>query len=211
MQAETLLFFGTFNPPTLGHLFVITQVLQLFPDSQLWIIPADTPIWEKKGVVVFSHRMGLLALLCKQLPNDLQPRVSVNPVEHEKQLSGKTIETLEYLQRLHPQKKFRIVMGADSFTTFDRWYQWESILQAVPVSVIPRGTLFLPQDIRTACSRALQVYIETRVSIHPIQDQDERWFSSTQTKADLQVLGESIELPSTLLSYIRTHLLYDGT
>jgi nicotinic acid mononucleotide adenylyltransferase len=151
----------------------------------------------------------MLELLIADLPFEQERRVKIMAIEHTEKLSGKTIETLDRLIQEYPTRQFRLVMGADSFATFDRWYEWESILSVVPVSVIPRAELFTNEEVLSSCSQSLQSYVGDKVILHTVPNAEERWFSSTQTKEDLELLGKSIQVSPTILSYIRANKLYD--
>ena len=50
-----------------------------------------------------------------------------------------TIKTLEALGQQDPQREFRLLIGADNWEKFDRWYKGDEILERYGVIIYPRG------------------------------------------------------------------------
>lgn len=206
---DTLLFFGVFNPPTLGHASVIKQALKLLkPINGLMIIPADQPVWEKPEVASFSHRVAMLRILISELSFDIQAQVQISAIEYERKLSGKTIETLAVLGEEPTASEYALVLGADALQSFDQWVSWETILSTVPVYIVPRSEFWEKHQITRSLSRRLATYIGERIHILAVPEQDERWFSSTQSRKEIKVHGKTVQVSPGVAAYIEAHQLY---
>jgi len=129
-----VLFGGAFNPPHIGHLIVIQQALELIDANQLWLLPCYQHSFDK-DLASPSHRLNILELLIPELPQDLQHKVKICPIEIDFKLSGQTHEAIsklqseeKYLKEKHllPQDsklqniKYSFLMGSDNLKDYEK-------------------------------------------------------------------------------------------
>jgi len=66
-------------------------------------------------------------------------RAPIRPTAIEAELGTRyTLDTLAALQRLHPDRRFLWLMGADNLALFHRWRDWRKIASLVPIAVVTR-------------------------------------------------------------------------
>ena len=126
---------GTFNPPHLGHFRVAQTAFSALSLDALYVIPAYVAP-NKQGVpcVEGEHRLQLLRLCFEGAP-----RVTVSDCELQRGGVSYTVETVQQMQKEHPDAEFVLLVGTDSFLSFDQWYQWEALSQMVTLAVFARG------------------------------------------------------------------------
>lgn len=124
---------GSFDPPTLGHLMVVTHLLLNDPTVNTVYV---TPCFQQRGktLVDFDHRM----VLCREQFGHL-PRTQVIPIERELGGESLTVRLVKELARREPDAKFRFVMGADLLESCHRWEGWDEIEFLAPPLVIGRA------------------------------------------------------------------------
>ena len=126
---------GTFNPPHLGHFRVVQSAFSALQLDMLYVIPAfQAP--NKQGEVFEEpeHRLQMLQLCFGD-----EPRITVSDCELRRGGISYTVETVQQLKQEHPDAELILLLGADSFLSFDSWYQWEQILQNASLAVFARG------------------------------------------------------------------------
>jgi nicotinate-nucleotide adenylyltransferase len=124
---------GSFDPPTLGHLMVVTHLLLNDPTVDLVYV---TPCWQQKGKTLahFGYRMAM----CEQQFGHL-PRTKVIPLERELGGESLTVRLVKELAKREPDARFRFVMGADLLESCHRWEGWDEIERLAPPLVIGRA------------------------------------------------------------------------
>ncbi len=124
---------GSFDPPTLGHLMVVTHLLLNDGSVDKVLIP---PCFQQKGkdLTPFHHRYEMCRLQFGFLP-----RTEVIPIEQELGGESLTYRLIQELVRRTPHARFRFVMGADLLETAPNWEGWEEIRRLAPPLVIGRA------------------------------------------------------------------------
>lgn len=133
------LFGGAFNPPHLGHLFVIEQAFELIPDlEELWLVPAYKHTFQKK-LAPTQHRLQMTNLLLKEVSSKSNKRVKLSTIEIDNQLSGETHDTLQILNEKFPSKTFSFLMGSDNIRHFKKWGNWKRLIEQLHFYIYPRA------------------------------------------------------------------------
>jgi nicotinate-nucleotide adenylyltransferase len=127
---RTMLFGGSFDPPHRGHAQVADAVLREGLADEVWFVPCGAHPFGRE-LSAPKHRVAMVELI-------LRPNVSVCTFEADKAMPSYSIETLEHLSRLHPQRAFAWLMGSDLLPSFDEWHQFDKLLARWPVYVYPR-------------------------------------------------------------------------
>lgn len=176
---------GSFDPPHLGHVMVVSHLLLNDPTvDQVLIVPCFQQ--EGKNLVEFRHRMSM----CTEAFGWL-PRTTISTVE--KVLGGEslTLRTMQYLKKTNPNWNLRFVMGSDLMNSCKSWDGWEELEKIAPP--MPIG----------------------RAGISPLKEGDPTPIaplvsSSIVRKALSEGHYEAAEryIPKNVLSFIRTNQLY---
>ncbi|MDR1679830.1 MAG: nicotinate-nucleotide adenylyltransferase [Prevotellaceae bacterium] len=128
------LFFGSFNPIHRGHTALAHEVLQQCGVSEVWfVVSPHNPLKQSGELWSESLRLRLVELAIAN-----EARFKACTVEFELPKPNFTINTLRRLNELYPNEKFALVIGADNLAVFDRWRDYQTILDHYSVFVYPR-------------------------------------------------------------------------
>lgn len=149
-----LLFGGSFDPPHLGHRWVIENTLSLLPQiDELWLLPANHHTFDKK-LTPAPHRLKMCQLLINDLSSIIPQQIKLCPLEIDYQTTGQTYQTLKLLQKeetyLKKQKLFppkyniqntiyNFLIGSDQLPTFHKWGKYEQLLKDMTFFIYPRS------------------------------------------------------------------------
>lgn len=124
---ERIMFGGSFNPITKGHLDIITA-LQKEKNATILIVP-NGDLYPQKDLAPFAHRLRMIQLAIKDLDN-----ITVLDIENQESFKG-TVSTLRKLG--HPL----FVLGADSVKELPTWIEYENLLKENHFLVFNRDKL----------------------------------------------------------------------
>lgn len=128
------LFFGSFNPIHIGHLAIANYMVEFTSIGQLWfVVSPQNPLKKKNGLLDDYQR---LELVHRAIGEDARFRVS--NIEFNLPKPSFTIDTLAYLKEQFAQYKFSIIMGSDNLENFNKWKNYQSILENYGIIVYPR-------------------------------------------------------------------------
>lgn len=136
------IFGGSFNPIHVGHLNSLRTVAAKEKLKKIFVIPnAQNPLKTSEQVVDGAHRVAMLKLALKD-----DPQFVVDDQEIARGGKSYTIETLRYyMSKFNPENVY-LILGADSFESFDKWKNFEEILDEVNIVVTSRPQATLPYD-----------------------------------------------------------------
>ena len=139
LSPEILLFGGTFDPPHYGHIKVIEEARQLYPKSEIWVVPSYSPPpsnnVSKSPAASWDLRLEMCRLAFGHIDNLL-----ISSVEKSMPSPNYTFQTLEHIS-LETGKKLSFLMGMDQFMNFPRWNSFEKILKVADILIHHRGGL----------------------------------------------------------------------
>jgi nicotinate-nucleotide adenylyltransferase len=128
------LFFGSFNPPHIGHMAIANYMVEFAGINQLWfIVSPRNPLKEEGTLLKEYDRLELVRLAVE---GDLRFRVS--DVEFRMPKPSYTIHTLTYLKEKFPDHTFTLILGSDNLQNFRLWKDYETILENYQIIVYPR-------------------------------------------------------------------------
>ncbi|MAN75684.1 MAG: nicotinic acid mononucleotide adenylyltransferase [Rhizobiales bacterium] len=126
------LFGGSFNPPHEGHGLVSRESLKrLGLDAVWWLVTPGNPLKDRSELAPLETRVKAARALVDH------PAIRVTGFEAAHGFTY-TYQTLDYLTRTLPDRRFVWIMGADSLSSFHRWERWEDIFALVPIAVYVR-------------------------------------------------------------------------
>ncbi len=130
----TALFFGSFNPIHVGHLIIANTMLQQGGVDEVWLVVSpQNPLKERATLLADHHRLQMV-----QRAVDDNYRLRVCDIEMHLPIPSYTVVTLAALQDKYPDREFCLVMGSDNLATFDRWRNYQYILDNYHLLVYPR-------------------------------------------------------------------------
>ena len=146
---------GSFNPPTLAHMLIGSEIMQRNLSDLLLYVPcahrSDKWLFESK-----EHRLQMLKLSIqnhfKQL-NNLVIKTQNNPDlsgyrdrvvvdTHEIDLYREMLPTKDlfrHYQRVYPNITFQFVIGSDLLDSLEHWEGYHDVLRSLEYIVFERG------------------------------------------------------------------------
>lgn len=153
---KVAIFGGSFDPPTMGHMYVVAQALECGFD-EIWVVPSKR-CWFKPYRVDFEVRRTLVEAAIDECFGS-NVRVRVMPIEAE--MPGAMVSTWDlwrFLRQRYPDCEFVFVFGADAWQSAPSWERGAELVRDLPHLVIPRqpdggvSSSRARELIRTGCS-----------------------------------------------------------
>ncbi len=132
-MTRTGLFFGSFNPIHNGHLALAKHLLQCGLDEVWLVVSPQNPLKKSADLWDDDFRLQLTRLALRN-----EPQLQVSDIEFALPKPNYTIDTLRTLQQRYPDRTFVLLIGADNAAIFDRWKDYDAILNTFDVWAYPR-------------------------------------------------------------------------
>jgi len=130
---------GSFDPPHIGHYFVIQQILELLPEiDKILLVPAYQHQW-KPAFASVEARTSMLKCFVRN-------RVEISDVEIQRKGTSYTIDTIRELKSQTKAQLYWIV-GSDIVYEFERWQKKEELIKEAHFLVFPRDPYHLPKEL----------------------------------------------------------------
>jgi nicotinate-nucleotide adenylyltransferase len=130
---------GTFDPIHLGHLHVITQLIEKNFVDQLLVVPAGEPLLRDNAPIASAdQRRAMCQWALADLPPDVSKRVQVNPIEILRMGPSYAIDTVEAVAQNFPDDTIVLVIGQDAAEKLDQWHRIDELRTMVEFLVIGR-------------------------------------------------------------------------
>jgi nicotinate-nucleotide adenylyltransferase len=134
MKRNIGLFFGSFNPIHNGHLAMAEYIYEYSDIDELWfVVSPQNPLKRRHNLLDDYHRLEMVYLA---LGDD--PRFRVSDIEFRMPKPSYTIDTLTYLSDKYPDYRFNIILGADNLISFNKWKNFELLVEKYTRLVYPR-------------------------------------------------------------------------
>ena len=128
------LYFGSFNPIHIGHLVIVNHILNETLLEKIWfVVSPQNPFKESKSLLNEFDRLHLVRLATE---ND--NRIKCSDIEFTLPRPSYTSNTLIFLSEKHPDHKFSVIMGSDSYQNLDKWKNFETIVDNYDIYVYKR-------------------------------------------------------------------------
>ncbi|MGY5849243.1 nicotinate (nicotinamide) nucleotide adenylyltransferase [Salegentibacter sp. F14] len=134
MNRKVGLFFGTFNPVHIGHLIIANHMAEFSDLEEVWlVVTPHNPLKKKSSLLENHHRLEMVYKACEDFEN-LKP----SDIEFGLPQPNYTVTTLAHLQEKYPSNEFCPIMGEDNLKSFQKWKNYEVILENHQLYVYPR-------------------------------------------------------------------------
>ncbi len=190
MKKVVGIFGGSFNPVHRGHIMLAQYLSQHSQLDEVWLtLSPQNPLKVSSDLLDDNHRLAMLQLATKGVDG-----VEVCDIELTMPRPSYTINTLERLSQQYRDCEFRLVIGGDNWNLFDRWKDYQRIIDEYGVVIYPR-----PRYELKPINDKNVVVVEA-----PLAD-----VSSTEIRGAI-AQGENIadKLPTGVWEYIKTNNLY---
>jgi nicotinate-nucleotide adenylyltransferase len=134
-KQRVAVFGGSFDPIHNGHLALAGEVISRGLADEVWLmVTPQNP--HKQDKILSDER---LRFQMAQLAVEGMDGVKACDFEFSLPRPSYTLTTLTALDEAFPDKEFCLLIGADNWEKFDRWYKGDEILSRYGIIVYPRG------------------------------------------------------------------------
>jgi nicotinate-nucleotide adenylyltransferase len=148
-------FGGAFDPVHYGHLILAEQSREQAHLDAVWFVPAARhPFKADSTATSFERRAEML-----QLAIAGHRAFRIDEVEKNRSGLSYTADTLDELQRQHPDAELHLLLGSDTLPDFPKWHEPVQIIRTAVLVVMERpghpvpataeleSALHLPADV----------------------------------------------------------------
>lgn len=184
-KIKTGIYGGSFNPIHNGHIALARHLLQEAELDEIWfVVSPQNPFKVQQQLLDDDKR---LLLVRKALAP--YPQLVASDFEFSLPRPSYMWHTLQGMSAQWPDRELHLIIGADNWLCFDRWYHADDIRSTYPIIIYPRQGYdiepsTLPQGVRLVNTPLYNV-------------------SSTEIRADVAAGRDiSSKVPSTILSEV---------
>lgn len=192
------LYGGAFNPVHNGHLALADHFKNALELERLIFIPTHVPPHKSgDGLVSGEHRINMLSLALSGLEY-----CSVSDIEFRREGKSYTYDTVCELKKIYPDDEFFLIVGADQYFDFQKWYRADEILRQVTVCSAARENNQYRQMLEYKSKHDnMQNTVVCNFDVTEISSSKIRNMIST---------GQSVSefVPDSVLRYIKENNLY---
>lgn len=128
------LFGGSFNPPHVGHVMVVSWLLSAGKAERVWLVPTGSHPFGK-ALAPFADRVAMAGAAISLFGD----RARVEPIEGEREGTTYTIDTVELLRAKHPDVRFSLVVGTDVMHDRPKWKEFDRLVTLVELLPVRRA------------------------------------------------------------------------
>ena len=188
-KQRVAVFGGSFDPIHNGHLALAGEVISRGLADEVWLmVTPQNP--HKQDKILSDER---LRFQMAQLAVEGMDGVKACDFEFSLPRPSYTLTTLTALDEAFPDKEFCLLIGADNWEKFDRWYKGDEILSRYGIIVYPRGSEgepSLPSGVRWLPAKLYDI-------------------SSTMVRAAVAAGNDITDLvPATVVRFINDNKMY---
>lgn len=145
---KTGIFGGAFNPVHNGHLRLAREYYNSLGLDRLIFIPTSQPP-HKSGehLAPPGDRLNMLRLALEGTDFEL------SDIEFKRGGKSYTYDTLTQLKKMYPDDSFYLIIGADQFLTFDKWYRHKDIIDMAAICTCARENEDEKEQLRAFAQR----------------------------------------------------------
>lgn len=128
------LYFGSFNPPHIGHTVVAESMLNAMKADEIWmVISPQNPFKDNKDLLDEHARLSLVKRAL-----DGHPQIKPCTFEFDLPRPSYTIDTMRSMSEKHPEDEFFIIMGGDNILGIKGWKEYQELISSYEIAVYPR-------------------------------------------------------------------------
>lgn len=134
---RTCIYGGSFNPIHNGHIALAQQILDDDMADEVWFVVSPlNPFKQNVELLPDEQRLAMTAAA-------LQGKIHMQVSDCEFYLPRPSymVNTLSFLRREYPDHNFSLLIGADNWLSFHRWYRYEEIISHHTIYIYPRNDI----------------------------------------------------------------------
>lgn len=128
------IFPGSFNPIHVGHLILANYITEFTDIEEIWfLVSPHNPFKEKEDLLDENVRFEMA-----QMALEKYPKLKASNFEFSLSKPSYTVDTLDAIQKEYPDYNFTLIIGADNWSDFDKWKNYDKILENYTLKIYPR-------------------------------------------------------------------------
>lgn len=126
---------GSFNPIHTGHISLARHILSAARLDGVWLVVSpQNPLKAGKGNLIDDEvRLRIARKAIEGIPS-----ISVSDCEFHMPRPSYMWNTLRHLSETNPDISFSLIIGADNWLDFNRWYRSRDIIATYNIIIFPR-------------------------------------------------------------------------
>lgn len=133
-KIKTGIYGGSFNPIHNGHIAIARKMTELAGLDEVWLVVSPQNPLKERGDLL-NDRLRLEMTRMALVP---YPKLKASDFEFALPRPSYMWNTLQALFAAHPDREFTLLIGADNWEVFSRWYHYEDIIAHYPIAIYPR-------------------------------------------------------------------------
>lgn len=134
MKIKTGIFGGTFNPIHIGHLALANYICEFEALDELWfLVTPQNPLRQGSDFLDDDKRLELVKLAIEGYP-----KFVASDFEFHLPKPSYSCNTLDELKKAYPEREFVLIIGADNWLIFDKWRDYQRIIDENEIWIYPR-------------------------------------------------------------------------
>lgn len=129
------IFSGSFNPIHVGHLILANYIVEYTDVDEVWLLVSPQNPWKVGDEDLLDEN---IRMEMTRLATDKYPKLKVSDFEFALPRPSYTINTLDALNEKYPEHNFSLIIGADNWSAFENWKNYERIIKDYKVKIYPR-------------------------------------------------------------------------
>ncbi len=147
-KIRTGIYGGSFNPIHNGHIAIARAMTTRAGLDEVWLVVSPQNPLKPAGSLLADEKRLLMA----QTAVCGIPGVTATDYEFRLPRPSYMWNTLQSLSRDFPERDFTLLIGADNWAVFHRWYRADDIIAHYPIAIYPRtgypiDTASLPPNV----------------------------------------------------------------
>lgn len=136
------IYSGSFNPIHIGHLALANYLCEYEQFDEIWFVVSPVNPWkEGETLLPYSLRLKLVEMSIGDYPH-----FKASDFEAHLPQPSYTYHTMEVLRHTYPGICFSLIVGADNWTKFENWKNWQEIVAHHDLYVYPRKGYSIDMD-----------------------------------------------------------------
>lgn len=185
-------FSGSFDPIHTGHAMVANYISQYCGIDRVWLMPSPiNPLKAGSPPANESERLEMCRIVARKCAY-----VEVSDFEFFLPRPSFTYRTLALLKDKYPQHSFYLVIGSDNWLIFDKWKNYEDIINSFNILVYPRP--------------GFEILDELPASVKLLKEAPQALISSTFIRRGIrEKKNMNFFLDPEVMTYIKKNRLYE--
>lgn len=125
---------GTFDPIHMGHLYMVTSVLNDGLVDEVVVVPTMQNVWKEKEATDFQHRCFMVQLAIDEIDN-----CTLSSIDYRTPEPHYSYQTLQLLKEDYPDEELYLIVGADIVDSIKDWKEGDWILENFKLIAVNRA------------------------------------------------------------------------